>query len=250
MDMNEKVAIVTGGARGIGAATAKILGERGTRVIVNYLHNQEAAEAVVAAIKAYGGDAAAFQADVRDEDQVHALVAFAQATYGGRIDIVVNNANIPFAMQPFAEMSWSAFTQKVDDELKAAFLLAKAVLPIMSQQSFGRLIYVSAGVVKHPDVGMIAHGTAKGALNTFVNFIAQEFGPLGITANVVAPGITATDATAFVPEQVKQVFSNITPLRRIGEPGDVAGVIAFLASDDSRFVTGTYTPVDGGFTLE
>src|SRR3982074_1452522 len=110
--MNEKVAIVTGGARGIGAATAKILGQRGTRVIVNYLHNQEAAEAVVAEIKAYEGDAAAFQADGCDEDQVHALVAFAKATYGGRIDIVVNNANIPFAMQPFAEMSWSAFAQK------------------------------------------------------------------------------------------------------------------------------------------
>ncbi|WP_211221503.1 SDR family oxidoreductase [Ktedonobacter racemifer] len=153
-------------------------------------------------------------------------------------------------MQPFTEMPWSAFVQKVDEELKAAFLLAKAVLPIMSQQAFDRLIYVSAGVVKYPDVGMIAHGTAKGALNTFANFIAQEFGPLGITANVVAPGMTATDATAFVPEQVKEAFSNITPLRRVGEPGDVARVIAFLASDDSRFLTGTYTPVDGGFTLE
>jgi len=138
----------------------------------------------------------------------------------------------------------------VDDELKAAFLLAKAVLPIMSEQHFGRLIYVSAGVVKRPGEGMIAHGTAKGALNTFVNFLAQEYGPLGITANVVAPGLTATDATSSLPEQAKQAISDFTPLRRVGQPDDVASVIAFLASDDSRFVTGTYTPIDGGFTLE
>jgi 3-oxoacyl-[acyl-carrier protein] reductase len=250
MNMNETVAIVTGGARGIGAATATILGQRGAKIIVNYLHNQTAAEAVVTAIQASGGEASAFQADVRDEEQVKALVAFTQETFGGRVDVVVNNANIPFARQPFAEMPWSAFSQKVDEELKAAFLLAKAVLPIMSEQHFGRLIYVSAGVVKRPGVGMIAHGTAKGALNIFVNFLAQEYGPLGITANVVAPGLTATDATSSLPEQAKQAISNFTPLRRVGQPDDVASVIAFLASDDSRFVTGTYTPIDGGFTLE
>ena len=93
---------------------------------------------------------------------------------------------------------------------------------------------------------MIAHGTAKGGLNTFSDYIAQEFGPQGISANVVAPGLVQTDVTAFLSEEEKQTISNFTPLRRVAEPDDIAGVISFLASDDSRFVTGSYTPVTGG----
>jgi 3-oxoacyl-[acyl-carrier protein] reductase len=250
MNLNGKVAIVTGGARGIGAATSKLLAQRGAKVVVNYLRNKEAAEEVLAAIHALGGEAVAFQADVRDEQEVDSLVHFAKDSYSGRIDILVNNANIPFVMMPFSEMTWNDFSQKLHEELKSAFLMTKAVIPSMSEQKYGRIIYISAGLGKHPDSSMIAHGTAKGAVDTFAKYIAHEFGPIGITANVVAPGATETDATDFLPEQVKQAISSFTPMRRIGKPQDIAGVIAFLASDDSQFVTGTYTPVDGGFAME
>ncbi|GHO56207.1 SDR family NAD(P)-dependent oxidoreductase [Ktedonobacter robiniae] len=250
MNLNGKIAIVTGGSRGIGSATSKLLAQRGAKVIVNYLSNETAASSVVADIRTNGGEAVAFQADVREEAAVDALVQFTQATFGAYADILVNNANIPFQFSPFAEASWEGFALKVNEELKAAFLLTKAVLPSMIAQHTGRIIYLSAGPGTYPMDGLIAHGTAKGALDTFARYIAHEFGPLGVTVNVIAPSLTETDATAFLPEQVKQTFRSFTPLRRMGQPDDVAHVIAFLASDDSRFLTGTYTPVDGGFTMD
>lgn len=250
MNLNGKIAIVTGGSRGIGAATSKLLAQRGANVVVNYLNNEAAATSVVADIRTKGGEAATFRADVREKQAVDSLVQFANATFGAHVDILVNNANIPFQFSPFTEASWEDFARKVNGELKAAFLLTKAVLPSMVAQHAGRIIYLSAGPGKYPMDGLIAHGTAKGALDTFAGYIAHEFGPLGITVNVIAPSLTETDATAFLPEQVKQTFRNFTPLRRMGQPDDVARVIAFLASDDSRFLTGTYTPVDGGFTMD
>jgi 3-oxoacyl-[acyl-carrier protein] reductase len=250
MNLNGKVAIVTGGARGIGAAASKLLALRGAKVVVNYVKNEAAAATVVADIRTKGGEAVAFQADVREEQAVNSLLQFAKATFGDQVDILVNNANIPFRFTPFDEVSWEDFSQKVSGELKSAFLMTKAVLPSMIAQHSGRIIYISAGPGRHPIDGMIAHGTAKGAIDTFAKYIAHEFGPLGITSNVIAPGATETDATAFLPEHVKQTLSSFTPLRRIGQPDDIASVIAFLASDDSRFVTGTYTPVDGGFSME
>lgn len=250
MHFNGEVAVITGGARGIGAAAAKLLALRGAKVVINYVSNTAAAEALLADIRRDGGEAKIFQADVREEQAVSSLVSFARDTFGGQIDILVNNANIPFALAPFTDMSWDDFSHKVNGELQAAFLMTKAVLPSMIAQHSGRIVYISAGAGKHPIDGTIAHGTAKGALDTFAKYIAHEFGPLGITPNVIAPSATETDATAFLPQEVKQTFSNATPLRRMGQPGDVARVIAFLASDDSRFVTGTYTPVDGGFSME
>jgi len=250
MTLNGKVAIVTGGARGIGAATSKLLALSGAKVVVNYVKNEAAASTIVADIRTNGGEAVAFQADVREEQAVDSLLQFAKATFGDHVDILVNNANIPFHFAPFAEASWSDFSQKVSGELKSAFLMTKVVLPSMIAQRSGRIIYISAVPGKHPMDGLIAHGTAKGAIDAFARYIAHEFGPLGITSNVIAPGVTETDATAFLPDQFKQTVSSFTPLRRIGQPDDVARVIAFLASDDSRFVTGTYTPVDGGFSME
>lgn len=249
MSLQGKVAIVTGGARGIGRAASILLAQRGAKVVVNYLSNAEAAEAVVSSIHASGGDAIAYQADVRESEQVAKLVEAAKKAFG-RIDILVCNANMSFEAKPFAELSWEEFSQKLNDELKAAFETTKAVIPPMIEQQFGRIIYISSTLGKDPSPFMIAHGTAKGGLDTFSAYIAQEYGPQGIHANVVAPGLVQTDATAFLSEQDKQMISNFTPLGRIAEPEDVAGVISFLASDDARFVTGTYTPVTGGLSME
>lgn len=249
MSLQGKVAIVTGGSRGIGRAASLFLAERGAKVVVNFVANVTSAWEVVSEIEANGGEAIAWQADVRQADSFTRLVDATMESFG-RIDILVSNANMSFTAKPFAEMSWDAFSQKMQDELKAAFVTTKAVTPIMTQQKYGRIIYISSSLGKDPSPYMIAHGTAKGALDTFACYFAQEFGSSGITANVVAPGLVRTEATAGMSEEEKQVIGNFTPLGRIAEPEDVAGVIAFLASEDARFVTGTYTPVTGGLSME
>lgn len=250
MNLQGKVAVVTGGARGIGSATSKLLAHRGAKVVVNYVRNQDAAHAVVDAIRTDGGEAIAVQADIRDENQVAELIKKTKEAFGVRIDILVNNANMSFVTKPFAEMVWDEFSQKLNDELKSVFVMTQAVIPFMVEQKYGRIIYVSSGSGKHIAPNMIAHGTAKGGLDTFAMYIASEFGPYGITSNVVAPGVVETDATTFMSEEMKQSISNFTPLRRLAQPNDVARVISFLASDDSQFTTGTYTPVNGGSYME
>lgn len=249
MNLHGKVAIVTGGARGIGRATSKLLAQHGANVVVNYVSNQEAAEEVVADIKAIGGKAIAIQADVRDSKEISKLVDETKKKFGGRIDILICNANMKFAIKPFTEMSWEEFSQKLNDELKSAFATTKAVIPTMIEQKYGRIIYTSSGSGKSPSANFIAHGTAKAGLDSFARYIAQELGPHGITANVVAPGMTETDATAHM-EQTRKSMVHLTPLGRIAQPEDVANVIAFFASDASRFVTGSYTPVNGGMMME
>ncbi|MCZ8515403.1 SDR family oxidoreductase [Paenibacillus filicis] len=250
MSLEGKVAVVTGGARGIGASASKLLASRGAKVIVNYFSNEEAAEQVVKDIRSAGGEAAAIQGDVRDPEQVSALISRTKEAFGCRIDIMVSNANMRFAMKSFQAMTWEEFSQKLNDELKAAFEITKAVIPAMIEQQYGRLIYISSGLGKSPSGNFIAHGTAKSGLDSFVKYIAQEMGPYGITANVVAPGLVETEATVHMSEQAKQGIIGFTPLRRIAQPEDVARVISFLASDDSEFVTGSYTPVNGGMSME
>lgn len=249
MDLIGKVAIVTGGARGIGRAASVLLAERGAKVVVNYLSNAAAADAVVSDIQASGGEAIALQGDVREETEMLKLVHAVKEAYG-RIDILVCNANMSFVTKPFAEISWEEFASKLNDELRAAFVTTQAVIPSMVEQKSGRLIYISSSLGKDPSPYMIAHGTAKGGLDTFAMYIAQEFGPNGITANVVAPGLVQTDATVGMTEEELRMLSSFTPLGRVAQPEDVAGVISFLASEDARFVTGTYTPVTGGLTME
>lgn len=251
-DMSEfadRVAVITGSSRGIGAATARLLGERGARVVVNYYSNEEAATETAADVEANGGDAMVVQADVRDGDDVDRMVETVTDEWGA-IDVLVNNANMPFVKEPFSDMSWEDFSQKLTDELEAAFRVSKAVLPTMVEQSFGRIVYVSSGLGDHPGPGFVAHGTAKAALDSFAKYIAYEYGESGITANVVAPGLVETDATEERVDQVREGVAANTPLGRVAQPEDVARTIAAFAGDAAAFATGTYTPVNGGSSME
>jgi len=250
MTYENKVALVTGGGRGVGAATAKLLAARGAHVVVNYRSLVQAAESVVAEIQAASGEACAIQADVRDEQQVSRLVASVMNAYG-RLDILVSNAAMRSRFAPFEQMSWEAFSQRVTDELQAAFRITQAVLPVMTRQQYGRLVYVGSEHANGPALpGSIAHGTAKAALVTFVKYLAYELGPRGITANVVSPGGVATEASAtFLPTAFTEAVATAIPLGRVAQPEDIASVIAFFASDDSGFMTGTCAPVTGGFGL-
>ncbi|MQY26585.1 SDR family NAD(P)-dependent oxidoreductase [Nocardia aurantia] len=244
-----RVALVTGASGGIGAATARLLAERGMRVVVDYLHSAEAAGRVVAEIEAAGGRAAAIPADVRDPAAVDALIERVGALWGG-VDVLVHNALTPYAITSFREMTWDELGGKLDDELRAAFVVTKAVLPAMTAQRWGRLVYLGTGLSTRPRAGMIALGTAKAALTQFARYLAQELGPDGITVNVVAPGpVTDTAISHVLDEDQRRRQVAATPLGRLARPIDVARVVAFYAGEDNTFMTGTTAAVDGGMSM-
>jgi 3-oxoacyl-[acyl-carrier protein] reductase len=243
--LNGTVAFVTGSSRGIGAATAKLLAERGAKVAVNCKSNRAAGEKVVAEIREKGGTALLVPADVTDPTAVAAAVGEIERDLG-TIGILVNNANIDFPMVPFLEYPWEAFEKKLVHELRASFACCRAVVPGMAKSGGGVIVNVSSGLSTVPGVGFVAHCTAKAALDSFSRCLALELGPLGIRVNVVAPGLTLTDATAHLPPGAYEGTKRTTPLGRLGLPEDVAGAVAFFCEEASRFVTGTYLPVCGG----
>lgn len=206
-----RVALVTGASSGIGAATARLLAARGMRVVVNYLHSGAAAEEVVAGIEAAGGRAMAVQADVRETAAVETMIEQVQAAWGGT-DVLVHNALTPYAIKPFQDMTWKELGGKLDDEMRAAFTVTKAVLPAMTDQGWGRLIYLGTGLSRQPRAGMIALGTAKAALAQFARYLAQELGPRGITVNVVEPGpVEDTRIAGVLDDERKQRQVAATP---------------------------------------
>ena len=245
-----RVALVTGASRGIGAATARTLAERGLRVVVNYRASADEAAGVVQAVTAAGGEAVAIRADVTEADEVAAMVAETEQRWGG-VDVLVHNALIPFAVTSFADLSWEQLGGKLDGELRAAFLVTKAVVPSMISNSHGRLVYLSTGLSRRPRQGMIALGTAKAALDQFVRYVALELAPHGITANLVAPAtVDETTVTQQLTTEQMRHLGATNPMGRLVRPDEVAKTIAFLASDDSGFTTGHYLPVNGGLSMD
>jgi 3-oxoacyl-[acyl-carrier protein] reductase len=245
MTLNGKVAIVTGSSRGIGAATARLLAQHGAKVTVNYNKNREAGEKTLADIEKNGGRGILVQADVTDLSQVGAMVERTEKDLGP-VDILVNNANMSFPVMPFVEFPWDGFEQKLLHEMKAAFYCCQAVVHGMMERRHGCIVNISSGLSRVPGPGFVAHTSAKSALDAFSKALALELGPYGIRVNVVAPGLTITDATAHQPEGMKKAAADRTPLKRLAEPEDIAGAVLFFCADWSRFVTGTYLPVSGG----
>lgn len=246
-----RVALITGATRGIGAATARLLAARGMRVVVNYLISRGEADEVVASIIAAGGRAIAVQADVREESAVHEMVEQVRFELG-EVEVLIHNALIPYAVKPFAEMSWAELGGKLDQEMRAAFLVTKAVLPGMTKLGYGRIVYLDTVLSRQPRAGMIALGTAKAALGAFARYVAQEVGSSGITVNLVSPGPVSETRTADAvldPEQQHRQAAD-TALGRIATPDDVARAIAFYAGDESGFITGTTAPVNGGLVMD
>lgn len=240
-----KVVLVTGASRGIGAAIAQSLGQHGAKVVVNYHSNRKSAESVLAMVKESGSDGIVFQADVRDADAVNAMVETTLTTFG-KIDVLVNNANISFPIKPFVALSWEEIHAKITGEMQALYNCSQAVLRDMTPRKSGKLIFISSSLSRHPAYGFSAHAAAKSAVDSIARVMATELGPDGITVNVVGPGLVKTDATAGQPAEMHEQIAAFTPLRRIGMPDDVAGVTLFLASPLSDYLTGQYIPVTGG----
>jgi NAD(P)-dependent dehydrogenase (short-subunit alcohol dehydrogenase family) len=245
-----QVAVVTGASRGIGAATASVLAERGFRVVVNYRSSAAEADEVVRAVSAAGGEAVAIRADVTDADDVTAMVSDTERRWG-RVDVVVHNALIPFDVTSFTDLTWEQLGGKLDREMHAAFLITKAVVPSMISRNYGRLIYLSTGLSRRPRDGMITLGTAKAALDQFVRYVALELAPHGITANLVAPAtVDETKVTEQLSAEQIGHLGATNPMGRLVRPEEVARTVAFLASEDSGFTTGHYLPVNGGLSMD
>jgi NAD(P)-dependent dehydrogenase (short-subunit alcohol dehydrogenase family) len=227
-----------------------VLAERGFRVVVNYHASAQDADEVVAAISAAGGEAVAMQADVTAAGDVARMAGEIDQRWGG-VDVLVHNALIPFAITSFAELTWEQLGGKLERELRAAFLVTKAVVPGMISRGYGRLVYLSTGLSRHPRDGMITLGTAKAAVDQFVRFIALELAPHGVTANLVAPATVAgTTVTQQLTQEKMHELAAATPMGRLVRPDDIARTVAFLASDDSGFTTGHCIPVNGGVEMD
>jgi 3-oxoacyl-[acyl-carrier protein] reductase len=245
LGLKDKVAIITGASRGIGAASTKALAHHGATVVINYIKSKEKAEELLDEIKKAGGKGMVCQADVRNQDAVDDMVESILNEFG-KIDILVNNANINFPIKPFIELTWDQIEAKILGEMKALYNCSQAVLKDMLVRKSGKLIFVSSSLSRFPGFGFSAHAAAKSAMDGIAKVMAMELGPAGITVNVVGPGLTITDATAGQPKEVHEQVAAITPLRRLGMPDDIAGVVLFLASSLSDYLNGEYIPVTGG----
>lgn len=245
IDLQGKVALITGASRGIGAAIARSLADHDAAVVINYLQSADKAHALKHSITEAGGRAITVQADVRDRDAVDKMVDQAEKELGP-IDILVNNANIDFPMQPFDEMAWPDIEAKLTGEIGAMVHCCQAVIPGMKQKKYGKIILVSSTLSREPGYGFAAHCAAKAAMDSLARTMAQELGPAGIYVNLVGPGLTRTDATAGLPSEVFTHTAEHVPLLRVAEPEDIASVVVFLASEMSDYITGQYIPVNGG----
>jgi 3-oxoacyl-[acyl-carrier protein] reductase len=243
MSLRGKTAVVTGASRGIGRAVADRLARDGAAVVVNYLGSREAAELVVKTIQSRGGKAMAVRADMAVPAEVRALYEAAVDQYGG-IDIVVNNAAIAVA-GPVEVIPEEAFDRMVAVNLKGVFLSCQQAAQRL--RDGGRVINMSAVLPSGAIAFLGAYGATKVAVEVLTRSLAHQLGPRGITVNAVAPGPTDTDMLAPEARANLDRIIGQTPLRRLGEPADIADVVAYLASDDARWVTGQTVHTNGGF---
>ena len=244
-----QVAIVTGGAGGIGRVICEKLAAQGFAVVVNYLSSRDKAEALVARLKEGGARAVAVQADAASAEGAARLVQEAQARFGG-VSLLVNAASPRIVARSIDELGWDEVQQHLDGQLKSALLMIQACKPAMQGAGGGRIVSLGSqswdGV---PVAGWTAYAIAKGALSTLTRYLAAELGPLGITVNLVSPGMTNTGFIAGVSEKQQLMAARQTPLRRLAEPEDTAGAVAFLASDEAAYITGQNLRVNGGGSM-
>jgi 3-oxoacyl-[acyl-carrier protein] reductase len=246
-DLSGKTALVTGASRGIGRASAVALAKAGAQVLVHYSSGEKEATQLVAEIQAAGGKAEKVTADLRKADGPHVLAERVRAIVGSRLDILVANAGIAGAAS-IEETTVEQFDNLFAVNVRAPYFLVQQLLPIMCK---GSSIVLLSSLAAHASVGALsAYAATKGAIDTLVKHFAAALGERGIRVNAVAPGVVPTDMSSFAKSESGREFTlGMQALQRMAEPDDIAAAIAFLASDESRWVTGDTLRVDGGSKL-
>lgn len=249
MSLKNKVAIVAGGARDIGRAVSEKLAAEGAKVVVNYFNKPADGEATVAAIKKAGGQAVAIAGDMTKQADVEKLVAETRKAYGDSIDILVNVVGGLVARKPLAEMDEAFFELVMKLNVTSAFLTTKSVVPFMGEG--GSIINFSSLAGRDGGgPGASAYAASKGAVMTFTRAMAKELGPGNIRVNCLCPGmISTTFHDTFTKDAVRSNVAAGTPLRREGTAGEVADLVAYLASPESSFMTGVSVDINGGLAF-
>jgi 3-oxoacyl-[acyl-carrier protein] reductase len=252
--LQNKTALVTGASRGIGRATAVALAEAGAHVLVHYGRSKREAESLVAAIQTKGGRANAISADLGTPNGAALLAEQVRSIVGDRLDVLVSNAGVSKSA-PIADYTVEDFDNLFATNVRSPFFLVQQLLPVLGE---GSNIIMITSVVARTVVGkpglenpsILAYASTKGALETLVKNWAAILGPRGIRVNAVAPGVIDTDMSNFTKTEAgREVTLGMQALKRIGKPEDIADVVAFLASDGARWITGASIPVDGGTKL-
>ncbi|MGB5721210.1 MAG: glucose 1-dehydrogenase [Woeseiaceae bacterium] len=249
MSMENKIAIVTGGARDIGRAISEKLAASGAKVVVNYFRTKADGDATVAAIEAAGGTAIAVVGDMTKQADVENLVSAARDAYGDAIDILVNVVGGMVARKPLAEMDLEFFESVMRLNVSSTFLMSKFVIPHMGEG--GSVVNLASLAGRDGGgPGAAAYSASKGAVMTFTRALAKEFGPQGIRVNCVCPGMIATTFhDTFTKDEVRTNVAAGTPLRREGQAGEVADLVSYLASSESSFITGASVDINGGLAF-
>ena len=247
MQLDSKVAFVTGASRGIGKAIALTLAEAGADVAINYAGNVASAEAVAEEIRAMGRKAVLIQGDVSQTEVAAAMLDQVVAEFG-RCDILVNNAGITRdgLLMRMKEEDWDAV---LNTNLKGVYNCTKAAIKYMMKQKSGKIVNISSVVGVMGNAGQANYAAAKAGCIGFTKSVAKEVASRGITVNAVAPGFIATDMTSVLPEKVLEEMTSGIPLKRAGQPIDVAKAVLFLVSDDAAYITGQTLHVDGGMVM-
>ncbi len=247
MRLNNKVSIITGGAQGIGLATAQKFVNEGAIVIVCDLRRESVDAAVAALRKTVGAQVEGFVVDVTDRAQVDAMVAAVKAKFG-RIDALVNNAGITLDAR-LQKMTDAQFDKVIDVNLKGTYNCAQAVVDIMVAQGGGSITNASSVVGIYGNFGQSNYAASKFAVIGLAKTWARELGPKGVRCNAVAPGFIATPILLTIPDKVMAQMTERVPMKRLGRPEEIASVYAFLASDDASYVNGAVIEVAGGLTV-
>jgi acetoacetyl-CoA reductase len=245
-DLAGRTAIVTGGARGIGRAVCELLAERGTRLVVNHNASAAAAEDLVAAVNAGGGEAIAVAGSIADPATGPALAAAAIEAFG-RIDILVNNAGVTRDVT-VRKMSDDDFTSVIDVNLIGTHRVTRAVVEPMCDAGFGRIVTVSSFVGELGNFGQANYAAAKGGLIAWTKSLALELARFGVTANCICPGFTDTDMLGSVPEPIRERLLGRVPLGRFARPDEIARAVVFVASEGD-YMTGTCLDINGGLFM-
>lgn len=247
MLLDGKIALVTGGSRGIGRAIALRLAEEGAKVAINYAGNQTAAEEVKAIIEQHGGTAMIIQTDVSDSTAAAEMVARVHEELGG-LDILVNNAGITRDML-LVRMKDEDFDAVINTNLKGIYACTKAAAKFMTKQRSGRIVNLSSVVGEIGNIGQTNYAAAKAGVIGFSKAAAKEFAARHVTVNVVAPGFIDTDMTAVLKDSIREKLIEGIPLGALGKPEHVADAVLFLVSDAASYITGQVLNVDGGMVM-